>query len=67
MIFKVSKSVGKENFLCQLRIEHIHNHPVKSLQATSFNSISMETKEKLFSLFKSGMSAAQAYSEFLQN
>lgn len=67
MTIKIHKLCPNENEKCCVFIEHDHNHPVESLHALSFKEISTETANSINSLFDSGMSASQAYMEFIQN
>jgi len=66
MTVKVYKA-SSENETCNIILEHEHNHPVESLHALTFKSISMDTLNSVNSLFESGMTASQAYLEYMQN
>ena len=64
-ILKRDSNEQPDPFRCTINIEHKHNHPVNSLHALSFKSISEETQNDIKMLFQSGMTASQAYAEFL--
>ena len=44
LIFKVRKSPSNSTYLCEVIIEHFHNHPLYSLEATSFKAISKQVQ-----------------------
>ena len=68
MSIKVLKTcIGDSSFKCIILLEHTHNHSIKSLHALSFKCVSIETTSTINSLFASGMTPSQAYTEFIQN
>ena len=68
MTVKVLKITSDKDLLkCKINLEYIHNHPIESLHALSFKSISTETSHKINLLYESGLTPSQAYSEFIQN
>ena len=67
MSIKIPKIVEDPQLCCSIVLEHKHNHAVNSLQALSFKSISQETVDSITALFESGMTASQAYAEFLRD
>ena len=66
MKFKVLK-FSNDKFVCNVNIEHCHNHAVNSLEALSFKQLSTSTRMEIEGLFTYGFTPSQAYHEFLRN
>ncbi|XP_066936171.1 uncharacterized protein [Clytia hemisphaerica] len=64
--FKVLKN-HLDNFPCSVHIENSHNHAIYSLEALSFRTLTEEVKTEINSFFTSGLTASQAYIEFMRN
>ena len=68
MTIKVFKNeIVNSSFKCSVLLEHEHNHLIESLHALSFKSVSTETTSTVNTLFASGMTPSQAYTEFIQS
>ena len=68
MSFKVPKpGIQYEELPCTIVIEHHHNHPLSSLEVSSFRSMDPVVEEKIYAMFDAGMTASQAYYEFIRD
>jgi len=56
-----------DEFQCTVIIEHYRNHPISSLEVLSFRSIDPMVQEQVYRMFEDGMTASQAYYEFIRN
>lgn len=65
--FKIYNELPTSGFSSKIYLEHTHNHPLNSLEALSFKSISDEVKSKINELFSTGLTPSHAYREFLRN
>ena len=64
---KIKRDVDEGDYPCDMVIEHLHNHPIQSLEVISFRSISENVVNKVTSLFEAGLTPSNAYHEFVQD